>query len=130
MSPIEEVLAKRELSSEVRQLLTLAHRNSLRLLRLVNTLLDFSRVEDGRIQASYEPVDLPKLTAGIASNFDTACELAGLTLEIDCPPIREPVYVDREMWEKILLNLLPMRSSSLCTGGSRWRCAAMRGMSR
>jgi signal transduction histidine kinase len=106
LSPIEEALTKPELSSDVRQHLTLAHRNSLRLLRLVNTLLDFSRVEAGRIQASYEPVDLPKLTAGIASNFDTACELADLTLVIDCPPIPEPVYVDREMWEKIALNLL------------------------
>jgi len=73
---------------------------------LVNTLLDFSRVEAGRIQASYEPVDLPKLTAEIASNFHTACELAGLTLDVDCPSIPDPVYVDREMWEKIMLNLL------------------------
>ncbi len=88
------------------RLLTLTHRNSLRLLRLVNTLLDFSRVEAGRIQASYEPVDLPKLTAEIASNFHTACELAGLTLDVDCPSIPDPVYVDREMWEKIMLNLL------------------------
>lgn len=106
LSPIEEVLAKDNLSSNVRHLLTLSHRNSLRLLRLVNTLLDFSRVEAGRIQASYEPVDLPKLTAEIASNFDTVCELAGLTLDVDCPSIPEPVYVDREMWEKIILNLL------------------------
>jgi signal transduction histidine kinase len=106
MSPIEEVLGKRDLPADVRQLLTLTHRNSLRLLRLVNTLLDFSRVAAGRIQARYEPVDLPKLTAEIASNFGTACELASLTLDIDCPSIPEPVYVDREMWEKIILNLL------------------------
>src|SRR6185369_8748134 len=91
MSPIEEVLGKRDLPADVRQLLTLTHRNSLRLLRLVNTLLDFSRVEAGRIQARYEPVDLPKLTAEIASNFGTACELASLTLDIDCPSIPEPV---------------------------------------
>src|SRR5205085_5913402 len=58
------------------------------------------------IQASYEQVDLPKLTAEIASNFHTACELAGLTLVIDCRPVSHPVYVDREMWEKIVLNLL------------------------
>jgi signal transduction histidine kinase len=106
LSPVEEVLAKPELSSDVREYLTLVHRNSLRLLRLVNTLLDFSRVEAGRIQARYEPVDLPKLTAEIASSFHTACDLAGLTLEVECPPIVTPVYVDREMWEKIVLNLL------------------------
>jgi len=108
LNPLEEVLAKPEdeVLPENHQLLEIAYRNSLRLLRLVNTLLDFSRVEAGRIQASYEPVDLPRLTAEIASNFRSACERAGLMLVVDCPPIREPVYVDREMWEKILLNLL------------------------
>jgi signal transduction histidine kinase len=60
----------------------------------------------GRIQESYEPVDLAALTADIASNFRSACERAGVTLELDCPPVGEPVYVDREMCEKIVLNLL------------------------
>src|ERR1700732_297804 len=60
----------------------------------------------GRIQESYEPVDLAALTADIASNFRSACERAGLMLDIDCPPLGEPVCVDREMWEKIVLNLL------------------------
>jgi signal transduction histidine kinase/DNA-binding NarL/FixJ family response regulator len=108
LNPLEEVLANADnrLPPESRQLLDIAHRNALRLLRLVNTLLDFSRVEAGRMQASYEPVDLPKLTAEIASDFQSACERAGLTLKIDCPPIPELVYVDRDMWEKIVLNLL------------------------
>ena len=83
-----------------------AHRNALRLLRLVNTLLDFSRIEAGRIDASYEPTDLPRLTAELASVFRSAVEKAGLQLVVQCDPLPEPVYVDREMWEKILLNLL------------------------
>jgi PAS domain S-box-containing protein len=108
MSPIEEILAKPagEFLPGNRELLEIAHRNSLRLLRLVNTLLDFARVEAGRIQANYEPLDLAALTADVASNFRSACERAGLMLDIDCPPLGEPVYVDREMWEKIVLNLL------------------------
>jgi PAS domain S-box-containing protein len=108
MSPIEEILAQpaAEVLPRNRELLGIAHRNSLRLLRLVNTLLDFSRVEAGRIQANYEPLDLVVLTADIASNFRSACERAGLMLDVDCPPLGEPVYVDREMWEKIVLNLL------------------------
>ena len=79
---------------------------ALRLLKLVNTLLDFSRIEAGRIEASYEPTDLAACTAELASVFRSAIERAGLRLVVDCPPLPEPVYVDREMWEKIVLNLL------------------------
>jgi PAS domain S-box-containing protein len=83
-----------------------ARRNSLRLLKLVNTLLDFSRIEAGRIDASYEASDLASLTADLASVFRSAIERAGLRLVVDCEPLQQPVYVDRDMWEKIVLNLL------------------------
>jgi len=107
LGPLEDSLAHAErLLPEDREHLELAHRNSVRLLRLVNTLLDFSRIEAGRMQASYEPTDLPKFTAELASVFRSATERAGLKLVIHCPALGEPVYVDREMWEKIVLNLL------------------------
>ncbi|SDH67642.1 PAS domain S-box-containing protein [Bradyrhizobium lablabi] len=108
MNPIEEILAElpSRLASEHRSLLHVAHRNSLRLLRLVNTLLDFSRAEAGRIQANYEPIDLATLTADLASNFRSACERAGLALDVRCPSLGQPVYVDSEMWEKVVLNLI------------------------
>jgi two-component sensor histidine kinase/CheY-like chemotaxis protein len=84
----------------------LIHRNGLRLLKLVNTLLDFSRIEAGRVRAVYEATDLAQLTSHLASEFRSAIDKAGLTLVVDCPPLAEPAYVDREMWEKIVLNLL------------------------
>ena len=89
-----------------RDRIEMLHRNGLRLLKLVNTLLDFSRIQAGRIQACYEPTDLADLTRNLASVFRSAIEQAGLRLVVDCPPLPEPVYVDREMWEKIVLNLL------------------------
>ena len=108
LGPLEELLAPRAqaLPQEDRESLQTAHRNGLRLLKLVNTLLDFSRIEAGRAHASYAPTDLAKLTAELASNFSSACEKAGLRLRVECPPLHEPVYVDRGMWEKIVLNLL------------------------
>jgi signal transduction histidine kinase len=108
LGPLEDELAERvnPLPQPRRERLEAAHRNSLRLLKLVNTLLDFSRIEAGRAQASYEPTDLAAHTAELASVFRSAVEKAGLILKIDCPPLPEPVYVDREMWEKIVLNLL------------------------
>lgn len=107
MGPLEDAIAdKGNLSVSNSERLELAHRNSLRLLKLVNSLLDFSRIESGRIQACYEPTDLAKLTAQLASVFRSAMERAGLQLIIDCRPLSAMVYVDREMWEKIVLNLL------------------------
>jgi PAS domain S-box-containing protein len=107
LGPLEDALAAaNEVGSNQRDNLEVAHRNSLRLLKLVNTLLDFSRIEAGRIQACYEPTDLATLTVELASVFRSAVERAGLRLTVDCPPISEAVYVDREMWEKIVFNLL------------------------
>ncbi len=108
LGPLEELLKNTHgpLSREVRTELDRAHRNALRLLRLANMLLDFSRIEAGRIQARYEPTDLAAVTAELASTFRSAIERARMRLTVDVAPLPGPVYVDREMWEKIILNLL------------------------
>ena len=106
LGPVEEIAADPATPVAVRARLEVAHRNALRLLKLVNSLLDFSRIEAGRVRASYEPTDLAALTADLASTFRSAIERAGLTFTVECDELGEPVYVDREMWEKIVLNLL------------------------
>ena len=107
MGPLEDALANpADLSADNRERLELAHRNALRQLKLVNTLLEFSRIEAGRIEASFEPTDLSTLTTELASVFRSTVERAGLTLVVDCPPLPVPVYLDRAMWEKVVLNLL------------------------
>jgi PAS domain S-box-containing protein len=108
LGPVEDALAETDgaLPSSQRERLVIAHRNGLRLQKLVNTLLDFSRIEAGRVQASYEPTDLATLTTELVSNFRSACQRASLELVVECPPLPEPVCVDRDMWEKIVLNLL------------------------
>ena len=108
LGPIEGLLApgRTDLSPAAATELEVVHRNGLRLLRLVNTLLDFSRIEAGRVRASYVPTDLAAVTADLASVFRAAVEQAGLRLVIDCPALGGPAFVDREMWEKVVLNLL------------------------
>ena len=108
LSPLEEVSATLDsrLQPDEREQLNLVQRNGLRLQKLVNTLLDFSRIEAGRSQAVYEPVDLAIYTADLTSAFRSLIEQAGLSLVVDTPPLPEAIYLDREMWEKIVLNLL------------------------
>ncbi len=108
LGPVEDLLAKShtDLPPAAKSQLELVSRNGVRLLRLVNTLLDFSRIEAGRMQAIYLSTDLAKFTLELASVFRSALDKAGLQLKLDCPELSEQVFVDRGMWEKIVLNLL------------------------
>ncbi|WP_406107731.1 SpoIIE family protein phosphatase [Micromonospora globbae] len=106
LGPLEDLLADPALPAAHTDRLAVMHRNALRLLKLVNTVLDFSRLESGRLAARYQPTDLADYTARLASTFRSATERAGLRLVVDCPPLPTPVHVDRDMWEKIVLNLL------------------------
>ena len=105
MGPLEDTLRDGSLDADLRDNLAVAHRNSLRLLKLVNSLLDFSRIEAGRLQAHFVPTDVAALTAELASVFRSAIERSGLALTVACTPVAD-VYVDRDMWEKIVFNLL------------------------
>ena len=108
LGPVEDALAASDepLPSLQRERLEIVYRNGLRLQRLVNNLLEFSRIEAGRVRAAFEPTDIADFTAELASNFRSACERAGLELRVECPRMSEQLFVDRPMWEKIVLNLL------------------------
>ncbi len=108
LGPLDDLLARSQthLSPMAKEQLDLVSRNGARLLRLVNTLLDFSRLEAGRVQAVYLATDLARFTSELASVFRSATDKAGLRLIVDCSDLGEPVYVDRDMWEKVVLNLI------------------------
>ncbi|MET7690527.1 SpoIIE family protein phosphatase [Streptomyces sp. NPDC005483] len=123
LGPLQQVLADED-RPERRERLELAERGALRLLKQVNTLLEVARADAGQIRPALEPVDLAGATAELAGVFRSAFEAAGLTLEVDCPPLPRPVALDREMWEKIILNLLSNALKFTFTGGARIQVAA------
>src|SRR4051812_4273738 len=108
LGPLAELQRSPALAADAgaREELEVVERNARRLGKLVNTLLDFSRLQAGRIEARFEPVDLAATTAELASVFRSAVERAGLDFTVDTPALTQPVYVDRDMWEKVVLNLL------------------------
>lgn len=128
LGPVSELRSRATgLDDQAREELELVHRNGLRLAKLVNTLLDFSRIQAGRMQARYEPVDLSAVTAELASVFRSAVERAGLVLDVACAPLDEPVYIDRDMWEKVVLNLLSNALKFTFTGSITVRVSEDRG---
>ncbi|RKQ86177.1 signal transduction histidine kinase [Solirubrobacter pauli] len=129
LGPAEDALADPEdrLAGEQRVRVERIHRNAQRLLKLVNTLLDFSRLQSGRINAAYTPIDLARYTAELASMFDSAYERAGLTLTVDTAALTEPVHVDAEMWAKIVMNLLSNALKFTFAGGVTVRLRAHEG---
>jgi PAS domain S-box-containing protein len=105
LGPTEDALASptRALAGEQ---LERVHGNAQRLLKLVNTLLEFARVEAGKSRATFQPTDIAALTAGLANAFESVVSKAGLEFVVDCPPLPEPIWVDHSLWEKVVLNLV------------------------
>ncbi len=106
LAPLQEILAREAIFKYDMDKIYMAYRNALRLQKLVNTVLDFSRIESDRLDALFQPTDLAQLTIDLASNFRAIIEHARLKFRVKCDPLKEPVYINREMYEKILFNLL------------------------
>ncbi|WP_276370435.1 ATP-binding protein [Chryseolinea sp. H1M3-3] len=106
LGPLEDLLNDREIQGVKKEKVEVAFRNALRMQKMVNLLLDFSKIEAGRMESNFSPVDIVALTTDLASNFRSAIEKAGMKLNILVDEIHEPVFVDVNMWEKIILNLL------------------------
>ncbi|WP_298715640.1 ATP-binding protein, partial [Chitinophaga sp.] len=106
LAPVEETLNDPQTPAPIRSRMELAFRNVLRMQKLVNTLLEFSRIEAGRLEGKFTRVDIGALTANLASVFRSAIEKAGMQLEVRQEKIDREVYVDVDLWEKIILNLV------------------------
>ena len=123
LGPVEDLLSGTGLpaGAEQAQLLKVVQRNGLRLQKLVNSLLDFSRIEAGRSDASYQPTDLASFTAELASSFHSAMQRANLAYTVECAPLSDQIYIDRDMWEKVVLNLISNAFKYTLAGSIRVR---------
>ena len=120
LGPIEAAMDEPAHTEEERQDFELLHRNAMRLLKMVNALLDFSRIEAGRVQAEFEPVDLAVLTSEIGERLpfggwkkpDCVCgSIAGLSPSL---------YMSIAICGRRLFSIFyPTRSSQLFMERSR-----------
>ncbi|MGK5676117.1 SpoIIE family protein phosphatase [Micromonospora sp. URMC 106] len=121
--PVRESLADRRepLPPAQRERLELVHRNTGRLRKLVDDMLDFARIEGGRLDPERVETDLPALTVGVAESFAYAMRQAGLGYEVDAAALPRTAYVDRDMWEKVVVNLLSNALKYTLAGAVRLR---------
>src|SRR5271154_1689549 len=99
LGPLDECLDDASVSQAHRNRLHLVRRNARRLLRLVNSLLDFSRLEAGKMSAAFRETSLQRYTTDLASLFRSAIETTGVRFEVIMDGRDQPVWIDREMWE-------------------------------
>ncbi|BBF99438.1 PAS domain S-box-containing protein [Pseudonocardia autotrophica] len=103
----------------VRAQIDIAQRNAQRMLKLVDGLLDASALHSGKQEGMFAPTELGTTTAQLVAAFAPVMERAGLELTLDSPPTGRPAWVDRDAWEKIVLNLLSNSLKYTVEGGVR-----------
>ena len=106
IGPIEDLLNDPASIESNKYRIGVAYRNALRMQKLVNTLLEFSRIEAGRLEGRFRRVDILTLTLDLASTFRSTIETAGMQLLVTAQHIKDDVYVDTDLWERIVLNLV------------------------
>lgn len=81
------------------------YRNGLRLLKLINNLLDFSKIESGRMTMKVAPVDIENVLKNHVAALASACDARGVTLSLESKRV-ENVHADAEKLDRIFMNLL------------------------
>ncbi|QRV74353.1 protein-histidine kinase [Ceratobasidium sp. AG-Ba] len=108
-APLEQLAGSGVLTHEAKYKIQLAIRNAKRLKKLIDSIMDMSKLEAGRLIGHFRPVQLGKLTADLAALFRSMAEKKGIAYEISVGSTagdEPPVYVDVDFWEKIVCNLL------------------------
>ncbi|MDX2243261.1 MAG: response regulator [Leptolyngbyaceae cyanobacterium bins.302] len=115
IGPLEGAVAKEQGLSYDQAVIAL--RNSRRLLRLVNQLLDLQRLDAGRMQPSFRPCDLVEFVSQTVESFRAYCDRKGVQLITQLEPCSS-VYLDLEKFDKVLYNLLSNAMKFTPAGGS------------
>ncbi len=106
-APVQDVLERDAgLSEATRKALALVQSNVSRLTRMVEAMLDFSRMEAGRLVPHVEQVDVAGQTRALAAEFAPAFARAGLDFVVDVPDLSTSPLLDRDFLERIISNLL------------------------
>ncbi|MBN1790397.1 MAG: response regulator [Bacteroidales bacterium] len=106
LGPLEDFMVDKELSSNKKDTIEIMHRNALRLLGLVNQLLDLAKIDAGSMKLNLMYYDLHKALRLVSRGFVPLAERKKIKYNIRIPEETLNCFFDRDMMEKILVNLL------------------------
>jgi signal transduction histidine kinase len=106
LAPLEALLHRFNLDLETKALLVTMHSNGMRLLKLINDLLDLVRLESGRMEVKQDPLKVGEFIKGLASSARQVADDKRLRLETFIDPALDTVLADRDKLEKVILNLV------------------------
>ena len=116
--PVEYLLQQKELPEALRPQMEVVERNTQRMLRLVNQILDFRKIQNRKMKMQVQCLPLVSFTRRIMHHFDTEAEQHRISFLLDADTENVRLYVDADKYEKILYNLLSNAFKYTPDGGS------------
>lgn len=104
VSPIENMLENNDTSKDAKAQLHLVLKNANRMLRMVNQILDFRKIQKQRL--NIHPVIIGVYITEICANFSKTAEFKSINIKINNTVDREKIWVDKDSFEKLIYNLL------------------------
>jgi signal transduction histidine kinase len=106
LAPLESFLKQSDIPEDQRKHFHIMHQNGLRLLKLINNLLDLAKIDTGKMALSYSKTDLAAFIKGVVSSLTFLAEKKQLRLSFCDEGSPIAFYFDRDKIEKVLLNLI------------------------
>ena len=105
IGPLKKLIQESE-NQETSNRLSIMQRNATRLLKLINQLLDISKLEAHELRLRVSEIDIISFMRGILMSFHSLAEQKGVKFEFESSEGEIPIYMDRDKAEKIFSNLL------------------------
>jgi signal transduction histidine kinase len=122
LGPLEVLIQRfsQSVDTSSQEMLSTMHANGMRLLKLINDLLELIRLEAGRLEIKTEPLPVADFMNGIASSVRQMAREKNITFETNSAPELGIILADRDKLEKIVLNLLFNALKFTPSGGRVW----------
>lgn len=105
LNPLDSIV-KREKDPEIQRNIWTIQRNAMHLLRVVNQILDFRKIENNKMTLRLQSVDIVEFTREILSYFETSAETEKIIYKFDSDVDHLPLWIDADKIEQVFLNLL------------------------
>lgn len=105
-APLENILEENELPNPIREQLSVVERNANRMLRLVNQILDFRKIQNKKMKMQVQLLEIVSFTRKVMEYFEAVAKERNITYNIETEKSAIYLWVDADKYEKIIYNLL------------------------